>query len=542
MRATALLTGIVFTLLLTGCQSLNSVDQQGQDQAQDESEYARNPGPISDSLATSRLHSSRAKRSLHHQSFPDRLPSLPAPDLWQRLRGGMQFDTIHNSRIEVHRRAMLKNPDYMMKVGERAEPFMYMVLNEIERRGMPTELALLPVIESAYDPHAYSHAHASGLWQFIPETGKRYGLRQDFWYDGRRDVVASTNAALDYLQALHEMFDGDWLCALAAYNAGEGRVSRAIKANVARNRPTDYWSLDLPEETRNYVPKLLALSEIVRNNDGYGINLPPIADEPRLAMVDTRGQIDLSLAARIAGLPVEELLRYNPGFSRWATAPDGPHNLLLPLSVIDQFERTLMQLKPDERLSWTRHKVKRGETLAQIAKTYQTDAKLIADLNQMHGGRLTAGKSIIVPVSTQALPGISARQLVATTSVGRATQAERQGRRASYKVRQGDTLSAIAKNHRVSVADLMAWNNLSKRSRLSVGQNLVIYPGSSKTPARTSASTVASGKATTYKVNSGDSLYLIAKRFSVSVQDLRRWNDLSGDGLQPGQTLRVNVN
>ncbi|MBQ1782608.1 MAG: LysM peptidoglycan-binding domain-containing protein [Gammaproteobacteria bacterium] len=451
----------------------------------------------------------------------------------------MRFDAVHNSRVEIHRRNMLKDPNYLMRVGERAEPFMYMVLNEIERRGMPTELALLPVIESAYDPHAYSRAHASGLWQFIPETGKHYGLRQDFWYDGRRDVVASTNAALDYLQKLNEMFDGDWLCALAAYNAGEGRVSRAIKSNIARNRPTDYWSLDLPEETRNYVPKLLALSEIVRNNDGYGVNLPPIADEPRLAMVDTRGQIDLSLAARIAGLPVEELLRYNPGFSRWATAPEGPHNLLLPLSAIEQFERTLLQLKPDERLSWTRHKVKRGETLAQIAQKYQTDAKLVADLNQIRNGRLTAGKSIIVPVSTEALPGINARQLLASDSVGRATQAERQGRRASYKVRKGDTLSHIAKNHRVSVNDLMAWNNLSKRSRLSVGQNLVIYPGSSKAPARTA---VASSKATTYKVNSGDSLYLIAKRFSVSVQDLRRWNDLSGDGLQPGQTLRVHVN
>ena len=282
--------------LLTGCQSPNTIEPE-QQAANNE---ILGPAPIGDTLDRTRFHTARAMRSLRGQPLPQTLPALQAPDLWHRIRSGMHMPQVDNARIANQRRHFLKKDDYLKRVGERASPFMYLVVEEIERRGMPAELALLPMVESAYDPSAYSHAHASGLWQFIPETGKRYGLRQDYWYDGRRDIVASTNAALDYLQALHQQFDGDWFCALAAYNAGEGRVGRAIKANLAANKPIDYWSLNLPEETRNYVPRLLALAEIVRNNDSYNVELPYIADAPQLAMVDTRGQIDLALAAMVA--------------------------------------------------------------------------------------------------------------------------------------------------------------------------------------------------------------------------------------------------
>lgn len=516
-------------LLLTGCQSPNTIEAE-QRAANDE---ILGPAPIGDTLDKTRFHTARAMRSLRSQPLPQSLPALQAPDIWHRIRSGMRMPQVDNARIANQRRLFLKKDDYLMRVGERASPFMYLVVEEIERRGMPAELALLPMVESAYDPAAYSHAHASGLWQFIPETGKRYGLRQDYWYDGRRDVVASTNAALDYLQALHEQFDGDWFCALAAYNAGEGRVARAIKANLAANKPIDYWSLNLPEETRNYVPRLLALAEIVRNNDSYNVKLPYIADEPQLAMVDTRGQIDLALAARIAGMPLEELTKYNPGLSRWATAPDGPHSLLLPLAVVSQFERTILQLKPDERLSWTRHEVGRGETVATIAKRYHTDPQLISNLNKLQGKKLKAGKSIIVPVSTNQLRQQDSHEL-SSLARNNGNSSTSKSRRTSYKVRSGDSLSTIARNHKVEIADLKRWNKLGSRSKLAVGQKLVIYPGG-KAPAASNKNSTSS----TYKVSSGDSLYQIAQRFKVSVEDLQRWNSLKSNNLRPGQTLKL---
>ncbi len=530
--------------LLTGCQSPNTIDTE-QLSAQDE---ILGPAPIGDTLDKTRFHTARAMRSLRQQQLPHSLPELQAPDIWHRIRNGMRMPEVDNARIANQRRNFLKRDDYLLRVGERAAPFMYLVVEEIERRGMPTELALLPMVESAYDPSAYSHAHASGLWQFIPETGKRYGLRQDYWYDGRRDVVASTNAALDYLQTLHQMFDGDWFCALAAYNAGEGRVSRAIKANLAANKPIDYWSLNLPEETRNYVPRLLALAQIVRNNDSYNVEVPYIADEPLLAMVDTRGQIDLALAARIAGVSLEELTKYNPALNRWATAPDGPHSLLLPLAAVSQFERTILQLKPDERLSWTRHEVGRGETVATIAQRYQTDPQLINNLNKLQDKKLVAGKSIIVPVSTNQLRQQDKRELANFARNSNAHNASNNKvRSTNYVVRSGDTLSTIARNHKVDVADLKKWNKFGAKSKLAVGQKLVIYPGGKATTANAKNSNKTSSpkatsqapSSTTYKVSNGDSLYQIAQRFKVSVEDIQRWNSLKNSNLRIGQTLKL---
>jgi membrane-bound lytic murein transglycosylase D len=261
-------------------------------------------------------------------------PAAPAVDLWARIRDGYAIPDHNNARVKQQFSAYAGRfsayagrKDYWLRVSERATPYLHLIVEAIDERGLPQELALLPVVESGFQPFAYSHGRAAGIWQFIPATGRHYGLKQNWWYDGRRDVTAATEAALDYLTYLNEMFDGDWLLALAAYNAGEGTVSRAIKRNRQAGRATDYWSLDLPRETMHYVPRLLAVSEIVAHPERHDIALTPISNEPAVAVVDLEHQVDLALAAELAEIDIETLYALNPGFNRWATAPEGPHRL-----------------------------------------------------------------------------------------------------------------------------------------------------------------------------------------------------------------------
>ena len=250
-------------------------------------------------------------------------------DLFDRMRAGFKLDDGADRRaVDDQLRWYAANPDYLQRAFGRADLYLYHIVTELERRGMPLELALLPVVESAFEPYAYSRARASGLWQFIPGTGSRFGLKQDWWYDGRRDIVESTRAALDYLQYLHDEFNGDWLLAIAAYNCGEAMVERAAQANRAAGRPVDFWSLWLPGETRAYVPKLLAMKRLVMDPETYGLSFSPIPNQPYFARVPTHGQINLKLAAEIAGISPEDLYELNPAFHRLATDPSGPHFLL----------------------------------------------------------------------------------------------------------------------------------------------------------------------------------------------------------------------
>ncbi len=253
-------------------------------------------------------------------------------DLWMRLRGGYGLDlSIENDRIRVQREWYARHPEYFTRVTTRSERYLHYIVEQAEARDMPLELALLPIVESAFDPFAYSHARAAGPWQFIPSTGDYFGMQRTWWEDQRRDILKSTNAALDYLQQLSNRFEGDWLLALASYNAGGGTVSRAIRRNKEAGKPTDFWNLNLPRETTAYVPKLLAIAQIVGDPQAYGVPLHPIANEPYFATVKTGGQIDLAQAARLADISVEELYLLNPSYNRWATSPDGPFRLLVPV-------------------------------------------------------------------------------------------------------------------------------------------------------------------------------------------------------------------
>jgi membrane-bound lytic murein transglycosylase D len=330
-------------------------------------------------------------------------PVMPVTDVWDRIRSGLtisDYTTLHQDS-QRQLKWFAGHPEYMARVVERARPYLHYIVEQVDKRGLPMEVALLPVVESGFKPNAYSKSHAAGLWQFIPGTGKVYGLDQNWWYDGRRDVIASTDAALSYLEKLHNDF-GDWQLAFAAYNCGEGTVARAIKRNKKQGKPIDFWSLKLPRETSAYVPKLMAVSHLVKFPEQYGLDLSPVDNKPYLGMVNIGSQIDLNIAAEMADIDMDLLYKLNPGFNRWATAPDGPHRLVLPLDKVDNFKTELATLPQSKRVQWARHKIKSGESLSTIAARYHTRVSVIKKANQLGNNTIRAGRHLLIPVSAKA--------------------------------------------------------------------------------------------------------------------------------------------
>lgn len=471
-------------------------------------------------------------------------PSAPS-NLWARIRNGMQMELRDDPRVGAELKAYTRSTDYIARVADRAEPYLHYIVEELEQRGMPTEIALLPVVESAYRPFAYSAGRAAGLWQFIPSTGLHYGLKQTWWYDGRRDIVASTQAALDYLERLYELF-ADWELALAAYNAGEGTVGRAIRANHGKGLPTDYWNLPLSNETKAYVPRLLAIKALISDPDRYGLSLRDIPDEPYLTTIEVGSQIDLALAAELAEISVDDLYRLNPGFNRWATDPDGPHLLVIPIASAERFESALRDLPPQQRIKWHRYQIVQGDSLIGIANRYHTTVEVLQQVNELQGHAIRAGQHLIVPVASKSAEHYTQS---ATQRLAKTQNRQRQGHKRTHTVQPGDTLWDIARSHGVSANQLSAWNGLSPRDTIQPGQNLVVWTDDAAPSA--AGSTLRSGLASSpaaqlqkvsYTVRTGDSLYAIAQRFKVSVDDLQRWNDLSAQRLlQPGQLLIMHV-
>lgn len=396
------------------------------------------------------------------------IPTAPRRDLWERMRRHMDLPQQENrARVTRYIRWYGRQPAHLRRVLARAEPFLYHILEEIERRELPTELLLLPVVESGYRPQVLSHGHAAGIWQFIPSTGAHFGLKQNWWYDGRRDVHAATMAALTYLEQLHRRFDGDWFLALAAYNAGQGTVARAIRRNRALGRPTDYWHLELPRETQHYVPRLLALAELLSDPKAHGLSLPPVPNRPQVTLVRTGGQIELAVAARLAGLDVETLRTLNPGLDRWATPPEGPHHLLVPIDRAPALRAGLAELDPGQRVTWRRHRVRRGEYLGGIAARYDLPVETLRRVNDIQGDLIRAGEHLLIPGGGNA-KAPERLQVVRgdTDPIVR------------HDVRPGDTLWALARRYGVSVTDLARWNDLNKEATLRPGQTLIIRPGS----------------------------------------------------------------
>ena len=464
----------------------------------------------------------------------------PAPahnDLLDHLRRGFQLPPVDNAAVQAQLNWFVRHPDYLTRVFNRAQRYLPYITEQLESRGLPLELALLPIVESAYDPFAYSHGRASGLWQIVPGTGTRFGIRQNWWYDGRRDVVDSTNGALNYLAYLHELMDGDWLLAVASYNSGEGNVMKAKRRNRAASKPTDFWNLSLPRETESYVPKLMALVEIVRNPQAYSLTLPDLVHEPQFSIADIGSQLDLALAAELAGITVDELYSWNSGFNRWATDPNGPHRLLLPLDAAATFDTALATLAEDERVRWQRHKVKSGEALSQIAERYHTTLQAIRQANNINGNIIRAGQHLMIPVASKPLSdySLSANE----RRVAKQSKA-RDGQRIDHKVSAGESFWSISRRYGVGMRELASWNSMAPRDTLSVGQKLVVW--TDQAPATVASSSISTTRKLNYTVRRGDSLSRIASRFRISIADLLRWNQLDKNKvLRPGQKLTMYV-
>ena len=400
--------------------------------------------------------------------YPE-MTALPEEDVWQRIRNGLSMNDLDSPLIKRHEKWYASHPDYVLRMSERAKRYLFHITEEVERRGMPAEIALLPIIESAFNPGANSVARASGIWQFIPSTGKHFGMEQNWWYDGRRDIIGATNGALDYLQKLHDQF-GDWHLALAAYNWGENAVARAQANNRRRGKPTDYSHLKMPRETSNYVPKLLAIKHIVSDPARFGLVLQEIPNRPYFAAVTPPEPMDVKIAAELAEVSMEEFLALNPGHNRPVILQDQAEVLLLPVDKVEIFRANLE--KNDQRLvSWRAYESRKGEPFVEIAKRFDISLEQLRTANGLSRYAVQSnGQTLLVPVGENEMNEEFSPFNMHATAVQ-----EMSG--FVYVVRKGDTISGIARKFHVSQASLIAMNRNSHRLR--IGQRFTILPGSS---------------------------------------------------------------
>ena len=499
-------------------------------------------------------------------------------DLWQRIKNGYAIPNSTSSLITKHESWYSSRPDYMKRMVERSQKYLFHIVEEVEKRGMPTEIALLPMIESAYNPQAYSTSRASGIWQFVPATGKDFGLKQNWWVDNRRNVTAATDAALTYLQKLHGMF-GAWDLALAAYNAGEGTVGRAIERNRKLGLPTDYESLSLPPETRNYVPKLQAIKNLMTNPNNYGLQIQTIANSAYFSKVSAPAQIDAHLAAKLAGISDEEFLALNPSNNRPVITSIGDkHELLLPIAAAQTFKNNLASYnKP--LVSWQTYRAKRGERMDKIADKFGIQVSQLRTINNLpEQKKIKSSSMILVPngnkadfnIAKNTVSNLDTAEVNEKLNLAQSSEnidlvsAENDSfsdndknsknnnveiepakqRSVTYKVKRGEVMQSIAKRYGVSVKQIMAANSLNN-SRVNAGQLLtiktitVVAKNSSTQKSTKVASNDVKDKKKTYTVKRGDTLHSIAQKFDVAVTDIKRWNRDITAHIQPGHKLTI---
>jgi membrane-bound lytic murein transglycosylase D len=390
-------------------------------------------------------------------------PAPMAQDLWSRIRDGFAMRELNSRLVARHEKWYARHPEYVARMVDRARLYLYYITEEVERRGMPSEIALLPMVESAFNPGAYSTSRASGIWQFMPSTGKKFGMQQNWWYDGRRDVISATNGALDYLQNLHNMF-GDWQLALAAYNCGEGAVLRAQAHNRRRGLPTDYAHLRLLRETRNYVPKLLAIKHIIANPAKFGLALEDIPNKPYFAAIATTQHIDVKLAAQLAGISEDEFAALNPAHNRPVILQDNNDYILLPIDKIATF-RTNLENYDKPLVSWQSYKPKKGERLDKLAPRFGLS---LANLKSVNGlsrhGNISTGQTLLVPLNGEESTSEFEAFNMHISPTNNPTR---------IRVHRGDTLGGLARRYHVSIAKLKRWNRSSLRI-IRIGQTLVV--------------------------------------------------------------------
>jgi len=544
------------------------------------SDAPKEPIAINDTPIVSRPYTSSAKvqpRLHFHKRFKNLFGHHNT--VWERMLSLYSFPDVDNERVDQELSYYLSHPDYIARIQERAAPYMHLILDEIEAKNLPGELALLPVVESAFIPEAYSHSAASGLWQFIPSTGRLFGLEQNSWYDGRRDVYASTVAATTFLKELSEEFNGDYFLALASYNYGKGNIAKAISRNEYQGLPTDYWSLDLPKETEDYVPRLLAIAKLFATAEQYGIRLQDVPNKPYCEVVNVGSQLDIDKAAELAQTPLSHFLKLNPCFKKGSTAPNGPHRLLVPSHRVQTFKQNLARLPYEERVSQRQrdeellaekirqnelmaekirdqeeerlenrrkheviaskaqfyaptspteqYKVHRGESLSIIAKNHGTTVDNLRQINRLSKSSVNSGSYLKIPASTHISSSIN--------EINKAPKTKAVGGQI-YTVKKGDTFFNVSKRFAVSRTNIAAWNNISPDSNLRLGQKLVI-----KSSVQQLASTSPT-RLIRYTVKRGDSLMQLSRKFGVSLSDLRKSNpEAANKGLRPGQNIKIVV-
>ena len=496
-------------------------------------------------------------------------------DLWQRVRRGFVMDELNTPLVLQQEQWYASRPDYIQRFVDRGSRYLHHIVEEVEKRGMPTEVALLPIIESAFNPQAASVAKASGMWQFIPSTGKHFGLKQDWMADNRRDVLLSTGAALDYLQKLHRMFNS-WELAFAAYNCGEGCVGRAIAKNQKLGLPTDYLSLTLPIETRNYVPKLIAVKNIILSPGSYGIELEAVENRPYFAKVVAPAKIDTHLAARLAEMPETDFASLNPAFIR-PVATSGTGYFLVPYEKAETFRANLELYRSlnGPMVSWQTVNAKRGESIDAIAKRHGMTASYLRATNgslREKKGKLLQPVTLMVPMMGQAKVisatldknvALKAAQPIAQPAAQPVAQpptratgiiaatVEATPPPSAHRVQRGETLFSISRRYGINVEQLKVLNAM-KSNRVQIGQNILLgATDNSATTQATSRGVPAlvrisakpiQRKPATYTVRSGDTLHAIAIKHAIDLDDLLRWNKLHAKSiLQPGNKIRVTL-
>jgi membrane-bound lytic murein transglycosylase D len=456
-----------------------------------------------------------------------------ASSLWTVLGDNFNLPDESTNNPEVRREVewFIRNPLYVTALAKRAKPFLFYIYQQVRKRNLPAELTLLPMIESAYNPFAINMGSgASGLWQMMTGTALGFGLHVNWWFDGRRDITTSTNAALNYMAYLGNFFNNNWILAIAAYNGGEGTVQDAVDLNAREGKQTDFWALPLPLQTKLYVPKLLALAIVIKNAKAYNIKLPFVPDAPYLAQVNVGSQIDLARAARLAGISLKELSLLNPGYNRWATSPQGPFTLLLPIKNVDHFERNLRHDPRNDRVTWYRFHVRKGDTLDSIAEHFHTSVSIIKQINHMHNNILSIGQELLIPSSQSKVTDIVIDH---EKHYFKALHNIPEPHVVHYVVQRQDTLWSLAKKFHVTARAIRFWNGL-KNNTITPGTTLEIWPPKPKPIYLYYTSWP-------YQVRAGDNLLEIAKRYHVPLNILKEQNHIKGNVIQIGEILRIPV-
>lgn len=446
-------------------------------------------------------------------------------NVWQRVRRGFVMADMTSTQVQAQELWYANRPDYIKRFVERGSRYMYHIIEEVERRGLPTEVVLLPIIESAFNPQAYSRSHASGMWQFIPSTGKHFGLKQDWLTDNRRDVLLSTNAALDYLTKLHGMFNS-WELAFAAYNCGEGCVGRAIAANQRRGKPTDFASLNLPNETRAYVPKLIAVKNIILSPQSYGIDLPAVENSPYFVQVDAPEKIDVKLAARLAEMPEVEFAQLNPSFNK-PVAATGTGYFLVPTEKADTFKSNLdlYQSLNGPMVSWITVKANRGQSVDAVARSHGMTTSYLRATN----GPFKERKGKLTQPITFMAPNLKEAQAISETFDKKVSM--KRGLSGSATMGDdGPTNIGIVNRENLRLASVVPGKVIAALTVTAVASVAAVVP--------TSQTSVTAGHVT-YTVAKGDTLFSIARRGDIALDDLKTLNQLTGNSVKIGQLLQV---